>query len=142
MNRDEKRELRQWLRRVPDDQAAYCEENFSTKPNSDCAMASTRTGRVKSMVAVLRYWILLLLGTTCLGHVELSTRLSSDSISELESVRLVIRDHGAQQTETDLTELQNNFHIMGNNTSKQYQYINGRTQSWVDYQITLAQTHW
>ena len=90
------------------------------------------------MVAVLRYWILLLLGTTCLGHAELSTRLSSDSIEELESVRLVIRDHGAQQTETlDLTELQNNFHIMGNNTSKQYQYINGRTQSWVDYQITL-----
>ena len=90
------------------------------------------------MVAVLRYWILLLLGTTCLGHAELSTRLSSDRIEELESVRLVIRDHGAQQTETlDLTELQNNFHIMGNNTSKQYQYINGRTQSWVDYQITL-----
>ena len=73
------------------------------------------------MVVVLRYWILLLLGTTCLGHAELSTRLSSDSIEELESVRLVIRDHGAQQTETlDLTELQNNFHIMGNNTSKQY----------------------
>ena len=90
------------------------------------------------MVAVLRYWILLLLGATCLGHAELSTRLSSDRIEELESVRLVIRDHGAQQTETlDLTELQNNFHIMGNNTSKQYQYINGRTQSWVDYQITL-----
>ncbi len=90
------------------------------------------------MVAVLRYWVLLLLGTTCLGHAELSTRLSSNSIEELESVRLVIRDHGAQQTETlDLTELQNNFHIMGNNTSKQYQYINGRTQSWVDYQITL-----
>ncbi|MEC8756352.1 MAG: BatD family protein, partial [Pseudomonadota bacterium] len=90
------------------------------------------------MVAVLRYWILLLLGTSCLGHAELSTRLSSDSIEELESVRLVIRDHGAQQTETlDLTELQNDFHIMGNNTRKQYKYFNGRTQSWVDYQITL-----
>jgi hypothetical protein len=37
----------------------------------------------------------------------------------------------------DLTELEKNFHIMGNNTSSQYQYINGRTQSWVDYQITL-----
>ena len=44
----------------------------------------------------------------------------------------------SQQTEAlDLSELQNDFHIMGNNTSKQYQYINGRSQSWVDYQITL-----
>ncbi|MAD07234.1 MAG: hypothetical protein CMP86_07475 [Gammaproteobacteria bacterium] len=72
------------------------------------------------------------------AHAELSVRLSSDSIEELESVRLVIRAHGTSRAETlDLKELEKNFHIMGNNTSSQYQYINGRTQSWVDYQITL-----
>ena len=71
-------------------------------------------------------------------HAELSVRLSSDSIEELESVRLVIRAHDTRRAEAlDLTELEKNFHIMGNNTSSQYQYINGQTQSWVDYQITL-----
>ena len=72
------------------------------------------------------------------AHAELSVRLSNDSIEELESVRLVIRAHDTRRAETlDLTDLEKNFHIMGNNTSSQYQYINGRTQSWVDYQITL-----
>ena len=91
------------------------------------------------MVKPLGIWtLLLLLSATFVANAELSTRLSSNSIEELESLRLVIRDHGSQQTETlDLSELQNDFHIMGNNTSKQYQYINGRSQSWVDYQITL-----
>ena len=91
------------------------------------------------MVKPLGIWILLLLlSATFVANAELSTRLSSSSIEELESLRLVIRDHGSQQTEAlDLSELQNDFHIMGNNTSKQYQYVNGRSQSWVDYQITL-----
>ena len=71
------------------------------------------------------------------AHAELSVRLSSNSIEELESVRLVIRAHDTRRAEAlDLTELEKNFHIMGNNTSSQYQYINGQTQSWVDYQIT------
>ncbi|NCF33991.1 MAG: hypothetical protein GWP50_10540 [Proteobacteria bacterium] len=81
---------------------------------------------------------ILLFGSAALANAELSTRLSSDTVEELESLRLAIRDHGARQTKTlDLTELQKDFHIMGNNTSNQYQHINGRTQSWVDYQITL-----
>lgn len=75
---------------------------------------------------------------TAFGHSEISTRLSSNSIEELESVRLLIRAHNTRESEAlDLTGLQDQFHIMGNNTSTQYQYINGRTQSWVDYQITL-----
>ena len=75
---------------------------------------------------------------TALAHGEISARLSSNSIEELESVRLVIRAHNTRESEAlNLAELQENFHIMGNNTSTQYQYINGRAQSWVDYQITL-----
>ena len=71
-------------------------------------------------------------------HGDISARLSSESIEELESVRLVIRAHNTRRAESlDLTDLEENFHIMGNNTSSQYKYVNGRTQSWVDYQITL-----
>jgi hypothetical protein len=71
-------------------------------------------------------------------HGDISARLSSESIEELESVRLVIRVHNTRRAESlDLTDLEENFHIMGNNTSSQYKYVNGRTQSWVDYQITL-----
>ena len=48
VNRDEKQEaLEQWLRRVLTNQAACCEESFSTKPNNDCAMATTKIDRVK-----------------------------------------------------------------------------------------------
>ena len=91
------------------------------------------------MVAVTRYLVtLLLVATSAVANGQLSTRLSSDTVEELESVRLAIRDHGARQSEAlDLAALQNDFHIMGNNTSNQYQSINGRTRSWVDYQITL-----
>ena len=43
-------------------------------------------------------------------HAELSVRLSSDSIEELESVRLVIRAHDTRRAEAlDLTELEKTF---------------------------------
>jgi hypothetical protein len=77
-----------------------------------------------------------MLCSTTWGAVN--ARLSEDFIDELESVRLVIRATGTRQTETlDLSGLEHDFHVMGTNTSSQYQYINGREQSWVDYQITL-----
>jgi hypothetical protein len=72
------------------------------------------------------------------ASAAVTARLSADFIDELESVRLVIRATGTRQTETlDLTALEHDFHVMGTNSSSQYQYINGREQSWVDYQITL-----
>ena len=72
------------------------------------------------------------------AHAELSVRLSNRSLEELETVRMVIRASGTRQSETlDLTALEQDFHVMGTNTSSQYQYVNGREQSWVDYQITL-----
>ena len=69
---------------------------------------------------------------------EVISLLSSESIEELESVRLAIRHVGTRQSEAlDLAILDRDFHVMGSNTSSQYQYINGRAESWVDYQITL-----
>ena len=72
------------------------------------------------------------------SNAELSTRLSSSSIDELESVQLTIRANGTRSVEElDLSELEKNFQVLNTNTSSQYQYINGNEQSWVDYQITL-----
>ena len=72
------------------------------------------------------------------AQAEVISLLSSDSIEELESVRLAIRHVGTRQSEAlDLAVLDRDFHVMGTNTSSQYQYVNGRAESWVDYQITL-----
>ena len=75
---------------------------------------------------------------TLTAQAEVISLLSSESIEELESVRLAIRHVGTRQSETlDLAVLNRDFHVMGTNTSSQYQYINGKAESWVDYQITL-----
>lgn len=67
-----------------------------------------------------------------------SANLSSSDIDELESVRLVVRVSETRETETlDLSALEKDFHVLQTNTSSQYRFINGREQSWVDYQITL-----
>ena len=67
-----------------------------------------------------------------------SAQLSAQIIDELESVRLVLRASDTRQTETlDLSVLEQDFHVISQNTSSQYRFINGREQSWVDYQITL-----
>ena len=71
-------------------------------------------------------------------YAELRTALSASEIEELDSVQLVIRDLESRETQTpDLSALDANFQILGVNTSSQYQFINGRAQSWVDYRITL-----
>ncbi len=71
-------------------------------------------------------------------NAELRAALSSNVIEELDSVQLVERDLGTRQSETpDLSALEPDFHVLGVNTSSQYRFVNGRAQSWVDYQITL-----
>ena len=80
--------------------------------------------------------LLFLLSPGALAAV--AAQLSAQEIDELESVRLVIRASETRQTETlDLSALNQDFHVMGTNTSSQYRFVNGREQSWVDYQITL-----
>ncbi len=92
------------------------------------------------MVA-MRWSIALFCGILTLSgtlHAAVSAQLSSQDIDELESVRLTIRATETRQTETlDLSALEDAFHVMGTNTSSQYRFVNGREQSWVDYQITL-----
>ena len=33
--------------------------------------------------------------------------------------------------------MERDFHVLGVNTSSQYRFVNGKAQSWVDYQISL-----
>lgn len=81
---------------------------------------------------------LLILFWTETLYAAVSAQLSAQDIDELETVRLILRASETRQTETlDLTALEKDFHVIGTNTSSQYRFVNGREQSWVDYQITL-----
>lgn len=72
------------------------------------------------------------------GLAAVSAQLSAQDIDELESVVLTIRASDTRNTEAlDLAPLDKDFHVLGSNISSQYRFINGREQSWVDYQITL-----
>jgi hypothetical protein len=87
-------------------------------------------------------FILAFIGLLTLGpvnaHSELRAALSANQIEELDSVQLVIRDLGGRETlSPDLSVLDQDFVVLGVNTSSQYQFINGRAQSWVDYSISL-----
>ena len=89
-----------------------------------------------------RLWtVWLMLGALLLPapvQAELRAALSANVIDELDSVQLVVRDIGTRQSETpELSGLERNFHVLGVNTSSQYRFVNGKAQSWVDYQITL-----
>jgi hypothetical protein len=88
---------------------------------------------------LLRLTCLLLASLSASATIAaVSAQLSAHDIDELESVRLTVRASETRQTETlDLSALEKDFHVMGTNTSSQYRFVNGREQSWVDYQITL-----
>jgi hypothetical protein len=90
----------------------------------------------------LRIFLLALTSLFAFGPItaqsELRAALSATEIEELDSVQLVIRDLGAREIlSPDLSGLDENFLVLGVNTSSQYQIINGRAQSWVDYSISL-----
>ncbi|MGK0222839.1 MAG: hypothetical protein ACI9ON_002079, partial [Limisphaerales bacterium] len=88
---------------------------------------------------LLRLTCLLLASLSASATIAaVSAQLSAHDIDELESVRLTVRASETRQTETlDISALEKDFHVMGTNTSSQYRFVNGREQSWVDYQITL-----
>jgi hypothetical protein len=67
-----------------------------------------------------------------------SAQLSAQDIDELESVRLTIKVTDSRESlSLDLASLEQDFEILNTNTVSQSRFINGRGQSWVDYQITL-----
>jgi oxygen tolerance protein BatD len=91
---------------------------------------------VRSACLALITACLLLLTSHSMAAV--SAQLSAQNIDELETVRLLIKITETRQTQTlDLSVLEKDFHIMNTNTVSQSRYLNGRGQTWVDYQITL-----
>ncbi|MDA1075391.1 MAG: BatD family protein, partial [Proteobacteria bacterium] len=60
------------------------------------------------------------------------------TVDEMETVMFTLRVAGSNQAEEiDLSPLDNDFEVLGTNTSSQFRSINGRVQSWVEYQISL-----
>ena len=88
---------------------------------------------------MVRAWIVIGLMLTCVSaHAAVSAQLSAQNIDELETVRLSIRITETRQTNNlDLSELEQDFEVLNINSMSQSRYVNGRGQSWVDYQITL-----
>ena len=100
VNRDEKREaLEQWLRRVPDEPGGLLRRKIPARDQTKAARWQLRTPAGRKSMVTLRAAIALLLNTYPCVHAELSVRLSSDSIEELKSVRLVIRAHDTRRAE-------------------------------------------
>ena len=72
------------------------------------------------------------------GIAEIRTFLEPRLVEEMETVRLTLRVVGTSQVEPpDLSALDQDFEVLGNQTSSRISSINGRTSSMVEYQITL-----
>ncbi len=69
---------------------------------------------------------------------EIRASVEPSTVEEMESVRVTLRVEGSNQTEKlDLAALEENFEVLGTNTSSQFRSINGRVLSWVEYHINL-----
>ena len=72
------------------------------------------------------------------ADASVQARVDPPVVDEMETVRLTLRVDGAGSTEAlDLKALEDDFEVLGTNTSSQFQSINGRVQSWVEYQVNL-----
>jgi len=71
-------------------------------------------------------------------HAELRATITPRIVDEMETVRLTLRASDTRRTEKlDLTPLHADFEVLGTQTSSQYRSINGRVESFVEYQINL-----
>ncbi|MFB3103293.1 MAG: BatD family protein, partial [Pseudomonadales bacterium] len=69
-------------------------------------------------------------------HAELRATITPRIVDEMETVRLTLRASDTRRTEKlDLTPLHVDFEVLGTQTSSQYHSINGRVESFVEYQI-------
>ena len=68
----------------------------------------------------------------------LKTFVEPRLIDEMDTIRLTIRKEGSNQSEPpDLSRLDENFEVLGSQTSSRISSINGRTVASVEYQISL-----
>lgn len=72
------------------------------------------------------------------ADAELRARVEPRVIDELGNARLTIRATGSNQTQAlELSALEQDFDVLGTQSSSQYRAVNGQVEAWVEYQISL-----
>ena len=82
--------------------------------------------------------IVLLMVLTMLGqniHAELQAFVDRSTILESQTIELTLRS--SSQGDPDFSVLEEQFNILGTRTNSQYQSVNGRVSSWIDWSLTL-----
>ena len=82
----------------------------------------------------------LLLGVLFAGfsNAAIVTSVEPRLIEEMDTTTLTVRTTGSTKTETlDLSPLEKDFEVLASNTQSRYRSVNGRVESWVEYQISL-----
>lgn len=84
-------------------------------------------------------WLLAALSVLPLpAAAALRATVEPQVVDELDTTRLTIRDSGSSQTQPlDLEPLEQDFEVLTTQSASQYRSINGRVESWVEYQILL-----
>jgi hypothetical protein len=73
-----------------------------------------------------------------ISEAALKTFVEPRLVDEMDTIRLTIRKEGSNQSEPpDLTVLDQDFEVLGSQTSSRISSINGRTMASVEYQISL-----
>ncbi len=82
--------------------------------------------------------IFLLLVSTLVQAQEITLSVDRTELARGETLTLTIRVFDQRQgMQLDLTPLTENFDVLGTRTSSQIRSINGVTESWTDYVVTL-----
>ena len=82
--------------------------------------------------------LLLLLLSSFVQAQEVTLSVDRTELARGETLTLTIRVFDQRQgMQLDLTPLTENFDVLGTRTSSQIRSINGVTESWTDYVVTL-----
>ncbi|MDE1463399.1 BatD family protein [Spartinivicinus poritis] len=80
----------------------------------------------------------LLMGWSVICHAKFTASVDRTIINQNETVELTLRsDKQEFGAEPDLSPLHELFTVLGRSQRSQYQSVNGKTQSWTDWIITL-----
>ncbi|MEQ8861066.1 MAG: BatD family protein [Pseudomonadales bacterium] len=94
-------------------------------------------GPLAGMWAILALALALAL-TAGAARADLQATIEPRIVDEFDTVRLTIRATDTAQTAAlDLDPLRRDFEVLTTQSSSQYRSVNGRVESWVEYQIML-----
>jgi len=82
--------------------------------------------------------ILCLVNVAAAQAAELESRLDRTRVSEGETVTLMLRHDGSLGGAPDLGPLRQDFEVLNQGQSTRMHMINGRTESWHEWQLLLA----